>query len=376
MKYKNRIGILFSVILTLFAASCSLYPQIHESQAQLTPEQLAISTAPAIPLSTNTLRGAAENGPRKNLAIGTAVDIDAFNTDAKYRSLLGQQFNMLVPENVMKMYVTHPNIDTFDYSQGDQLVAFAKAHNMQVGGGALLWTSEVPTWIIQGGYTKSELLGILRDYITNVVGHYKGQVQSWEVVNEPLDTNEHNQPSIWDQVIGPEYIDDAFRWAHKADPQAKLYINDFGVEGSDTKAEQYYDLVQGLVTRGVPIDGVGFEEHLDIALPYSQNQATADMERLAQLGLQVQTTEVDIKIQNSTASLQDNLNQQAQLYASVVHACQAVTACNAVVIWGFTDRYSWIPAFTGHPDQPLIYDDEYRPKPAYNAVKNALLHGA
>ncbi|BCL77969.1 beta-xylanase [Ktedonobacteria bacterium brp13] len=271
------------------------------------------------------------------------------------------------------MAVTHPSIDTFDYSQGDELVAFAKAHGMQVQGANLLWTSEVPAWITQGGYTRNELLGILKDYITNVVGHYKGQVQSWEVVNEPLDTNEYNQPSVWDQVIGPDYIDYAFRWAHEADPQAKLYINEFGVETSNDKANQYYSLVQSLVKQGTPISGVGFEDHLDVAQQYPTAQMIANMQRFAKLGMQVEITEADVMLQNSTAPMTQKLNQQAQLYANLVHDCQAVQACNAVTIWGFTDRYTWIPGYTHHPDQPLLFDTQYRKKPAYYAVKNALL---
>lgn len=375
MRYKQHLLALFLIALSLLSSGCSFIPQVDESKtADPAPTQIVAqkSRAKISFQEIHTLRDAALNAHGRSILIGTAANIDAFHTDATYKTVLGREFDLLVAENVMKMDVTHPNIDTFDFSQSDELVSFAKQHAMQIEGANLIWSNQVPAWITSGGYNRAELLGIMKDYIMNVVGHYKGQIQSWVVVNEPLDTDELNRESVWERVIGPQYIDYAFRWAHEADPQAKLYINEFDTELTNEKSNSYYTLVQSLLKRKVPINGVGFEGHLDVAIQYPYAQLVGNMKRFANLGLQIQITEADIKLQNSPDPLPEKLKQQAKLYVDIIHACQDIKQCSGVTIWGFTDRYSWIPNFTHHPDQPLIFDAQYQPKPAYNAIKEAL----
>jgi Beta-1,4-xylanase len=373
---EHRKIIVVIILLALLVSACSAFPGQTNTNTSTTTNGTPMATQTQQPVFSfqdiHSLREAAEKSRVRSIAIGAAANIDAFHTDATYKQLLGQEFDMLVPENVLKMYVTHPSIDVFDFSQADELLSFAQQHNMQVEGANLIWSNQVPAWIMQGNYDREELLGIMKDYIMNVVGHYKGKIPAWTVVNEPLDTDESNQTSIWERVIGPDYMDYAFRWAHEADPQAKLYLNEFGVETQSEKTDRYYNLVEGLVKRGVPISGVGFEDHLDITQSYPLPQMVATMQRFAKLGLQVQITEADVMLQNSTAAITKKFQQQAQAYANLIYACQTVKQCNAVIIWGITDRYTWIATLTHHPDQPLLYDDQYRPKPAYNAVKAAL----
>lgn len=365
MKGKYLPGPLFVCsFFLLFLTACDFFPQFRTDQTNTHVPQVPTEVSET---SAQTLRYAAEHSSKRNILIGTAANMDAFNTDATYKKLLGQEFNLLTPENVLKMDAIHPDIDTFDFSKSDELVAFAETHHMQVEGSSIVWRNQIPYWITHGGYTRPELLGILKDYIYTVIGHYKGKIKSWFVVNEPL------EPSFWEQALGPDYITDAFRWAHEADPQAKLYINEYAIEMPSAQSDRYYHLVQGLVQQGIPVSGVGFQDHLDLAQKYDLSQMTSNLQRFADLGVQVEITEVDIKTQYLHVPTSQRLQQQARLYGEIVSTCQAVKACDGIVIWGITDRYTWVTEETHHPDAPLLFDDQYRPKAAYYAVQNTLL---
>ncbi|EFH87999.1 endo-1,4-beta-xylanase [Ktedonobacter racemifer] len=365
MKGKYLPGSLFVCsFFLLFLTACDFFPQFRTDQTNTPVSQVPTEVSES---SSQTLRYAAAHSSKRNILIGTAANMDAFNTDATYKKLLGQEFNLLTPENVLKMDTIHPDIDTFDFSKSDQLVAFAEAHHMQIEGSSIIWHDQIPDWITHGGYTRQELLGILKDYIQTVVGHYKGKIKSWFVVNEPLET------SFWEQMLGPDYITNAFRWTHEADPQAKLYVNEYGIEMPGTKTNRYYHLVQELISQGVPVSGVGSQSHLNLTRAYNLSQMIANLQRFADLGVQVEITEVDVRTQNLTASMAEKLKQEARLYAMMISTCQAVKACDGIVIWGITDRYTWINSGTHGTDVPLIFDDQYRPKAAYYAVQNALL---
>ncbi len=178
--------------------------------------------------------------------------------------------------------------------------------------------------------------------------------------------------TFWLQKIGPEYIELAFRWAHEADPQALLFYNDYNNEGLNPKSDAIYRLVQDLRSRGVPIHGVGLQMHLRVDLPPDTQAVAANMERLAQLGLQVHITEIDVRIQNGSGSTEERLRAQAQIYRDMLSVCLNATNCPAFVTWGVSDQYSWIPGFTGNPDAPLLFDASFQPKPAYNALVELL----
>jgi len=164
----------------------------------------------------------------------------------------------------------------------------------------------------------------------------------------------------------------AFRWAHEANPQARLFYNDYGGEGLGQKSDAVYSFVKGLLRQGVPINGVGLEMHVTLdSYPHPQD-VLANMQRLAALGLEVQITEMDVEIQYDQRPVQARLNAEAQIYSDMLSVCLSLKQCTAFVMWGFTDLHSWIPGATGHPDAPLIFDEEYRPKPAYFALVNVL----
>jgi len=208
----------------------------------------------------------------------------------------------------------------------------------------------------------------MKDHIFTVVSHYRGQVNMWDVVNEAIGNDGKMRDTLWYRDIGPDYLDWAFRWAHEANPQAHLFYNDYGAEGLNLKSDAVYSLVKGMLQRGVPIYGVGLQMHTSILNAPVKQDVIANMNRLAALGLKVQITEMDVQIQGDTRPMAQRLTAQAKVYSDMLHVCLVVKTCESFVMWGFTDRYTWIPSATGHPDAPLIFDTNYRPKPAYTSM--------
>jgi endo-1,4-beta-xylanase len=359
-----------AVHLALFIASLlfilTAWPAATSSSVQplspIAPQTRSNNDAP-------TLRSLAQ---QRNFSIGTALDFAALQNEPPYRQALAEQFNMVTAEDSMKFDHTEPQPGVYTFAQGDAIVAFAHAHGITVRGHNLVWYRALPAWVANGTFTRDQLINILRDHIMTEVSHYRGQVNIWDVVNEAIDDNGNLRDSIWLRVIGPDYIDMAFRWAHEANPQALLFYNDYGGEGLSHKSDAIYALVQGLVARGVPINGVGLQMHVALNRYPSSRDLLANMQRLAALGLQVQITEMDVSMQGDPRPMQQKLQAQASIYSQALSTCLSFAPCTAFVMWGFTDAYSWIPAATGHPDYPLIFDASYHPKPAYYALLGVL----
>ncbi len=280
---------------------------------------------------------------------------------------------MLTPENAMKFEPLRPSRERYDFDHADALVDFAEKHAMQVRGHTLVWHQQLPSWLTERDWTRDELIEILREHITTVVGRYRGRVAAWDVVNEAVADDGSLRDTIWRQVIGPEYIDMAFRWAHEADPDALLFYNDYGGEVLGPKSDAIYALVRDLLQRDVPIHGVGLQTHVSLDwFPEPQDIAanvdslSANMDRLSALGLVVHITETDVRIERPIT--EDELAKQARIYGAALEACLSAQNCKALVLWGFTDRHSWIPyAFPG-TGAALVFDDAYRPKPAYHSL--------
>lgn len=321
--------------------------------------------------TTKTLRELAAD---RGFYIGAAIAYSPLLSKPEYSTLASKQFNIVVPENVMKWDALEPSQGRFTFTPGDDIVKFAEQNKMKVRGHTLLWHQQLPKWLTTGKFTRDELLDILHAHIKGVVEHYKGRVSAWDVVNEAVADGGGLRQSIWLTTIGPDYIEQAFRFAHEADTDAKLFYNDYGGEGKGRKADAIYNLVKDLKDKGVPIDGVGLQMHIGISSSErpSMDDIAANMERIAALGLQVQITEMDVKIQNGTGSTDDKLAAQAEVYNDVLHTCLQQKAGTALLTWGFTDEYTWIPGYTGKPDAPLPFDKDYKPKPAYAALQTAL----
>ncbi len=309
------------------------------------------------------------------LLIGAAADAPYF-ADANYVQTLGSQYNLIVPENDLKFAETEPAQDQYKFCAADQLLAFANANGMKMRGHNLVWGQSNPTWLLNGNFTADQATTILQNHIYTVVGHYKGQLPDWDVVNEALSNSAPyglDQTSFWYQKLGSGYLDTAFQLSHAADPNAKLFYNDYGGEGLGGKSDAIYNLVQGMISRGVPINGVGLEMHLTLSAP-SQADISANMARLGKLGLEVHVSELDVRIPvdasgNASAA---NLAAQATIYQNVFNACQANPNCTEFLTWGVTDLHSWIPSTFPGTGAGLLFDQQFKPKPAYTSLSAAV----
>ncbi|MFI8997338.1 endo-1,4-beta-xylanase [Streptomyces sp. NPDC053542] len=283
---------------------------------------------------------------------GAAVAPHLGETD--YESTLNREFSSVVAENAMKWDATEPSPGQFNFSGGDELVAYAKQRGKFVRGHALVWHSQQPGWV--QGLTGDALRQAMRNHITKVAGHYAGKIDSWDVVNEAFEWDGSRRQSNLQKQLGNGWIEDAFRTAKAADPKAKLCYNDYGTDGINAKSDAIYRMVKDFRARGVPIDCVGFQSHLasnsDLST-YRQN-----LQRFADLGVHVQITELDVG-GSGTA--------QANVYRQVTQACVAVARCNGITVWGVTDKYSWRAQET-----PLPFNGNYQKKEAYGAVLAAL----
>ena len=288
-------------------------------------------------------------GDRDGVLVGTAVRPSQLSETA-YASTLAREFSMVEAEDAMKWAILRPEQATYDFRQGDEVVRFAQAHQMKVRGHCLVWGRYNPDWLTQGHFTTRQLSRLLREHITRVMKHYRSQVFAWDVVNEGLDENGdvrdslwYNQPGIgWSQK-GTAYIEQVFRWAHKADPHALLFYNEAEGEGLNRKSDAIYTMVKDFKRRGVPIDGVGLQMHiptLDAEIP----AIAANIARLTALGVQVHIKELDVSLPVDSNGLPrpDNLTRQAEVYRGIVRACLNSAGCTAIQTWGFTDKYSWI----------------------------------
>ncbi|MCG7524823.1 endo-1,4-beta-xylanase [Streptomyces sp. OfavH-34-F] len=287
--------------------------------------------------------------------------------DAAYAAKLGSEFGQITPGNSMKWDTVEPVRGQFDFTKGDVVTDFAAQHGQTVRGHTLVWHSQLPGWV--GALPSSQVEAAMTDHITAEATHYRGKVNAWDVVNEPFNEDGTFRTSPFYNAMGKDYIAKALRAAHAADPDAKLYINDYNVEGKGAKSDALYALVSDLLDEGVPLDGVGMQAHLAIqyGFPY---QMQANMQRFADLGLDVAVTELDVRMQLPADATK--LATQSSYYAQVVDACLAVRRCVGITVWDYTDKYSWVPSTFPGEGAANLYDDNLAPKPAYAAVRTAL----
>lgn len=309
-----------------------------------------------------------------NTKVGAAVGVSYLRFEPLYQETLKIEFNSVTDEWSMKWDVIHPNKDSYAFTDADFIVDFAVRNGMAVRGHSLVWHEALPDWLTDYNWTRDELLTILHEHITTLVEHYKGKVYAWDVVNEALNTDGSLRSTIWLDTIGPEYIDLAFQWAHEADPDAILFYNDFGIETAGPKQDALIELLRGLLQRGIPVHGAGLQMHSSNTSPPPAQLATA-IERISNLGLQVQVTEMDVQIYDDVGTFEEKLQRQADQYRGALQVCLDNPACTGVTLWGFTDAHSWVYWLLGHsyPEEaPLIFDPDYQPKPAYFAMTKVL----
>ena len=331
---------------------------------------------------SNTLRYYADQNGKK---IGTAISMwknDLSNENLGETKEVGAQFNMLVAENEMKFDALEPSRGNFNYGSADKLVNFAQRHQMTVRGHCLAWHSQLPSWVSSDGkkndmhWSREEALQILRTHIENVVTHYKGKVSEWDVVNECLDDDQsvvRTNPdgyklrqTVWSLAIGEDFIDSAFVYAHRADPEALLYLNDYDVElQGKAKTIAFRNLAKRLRNSGIPIDGVGLQCHFSLGDVDSVRLAD-NVRSFADLDMKCIITELDVGIPSVT---DENLEEQARCYRVITDIMLNNDNCPNMVIWGLKDNNSWREA-----SNPLLYTAQLGRKPAWYAVRSALRH--
>ncbi len=309
--------------------------------------------------------------------IGTAVDVSRLG-DLTYRNLIRNEFNQVQPENELKWMVLRPSAATYTFTKFDSLVDFATANGMSLRGHVLIGESGYPSWLTTGNFSQAQLREILRQHISTVVGRYSGRIYAWDVVNEAFDGAGQLKATQWLSHpgiggAGTQYIETAFRMAHEADPNALLFYNDTNAETLNAQSDAIYRMALDFKQRGVPIHGIGLQMHLDLN-GIDIRSLEQNIARFAALGLQVQITELDVRlpVPVGAAPTLSQLSLQADIYAIVAQSCLRSPACTAVQTWGVTDRYSWIPDFFPGTSAALPFDSNYAAKPAYYSLRRAL----
>jgi endo-1,4-beta-xylanase len=289
--------------------------------------------------------------------VGAAVP--AFKLgDSQFSTILDREFNMITPENEMKWDATEPSRNGFNFGSADQIVSHARAHGQRMRGHTLVWHSQLPSWV--GSIRDANTLrSVMNNHINGLMGHYRGQIYAWDVVNEAFADGGSGQQrgSVFHDVLGTGFIEEAFRTARAADSAAKLCYNDYNIEDwNAAKTQGVYRMVQDFRSRGVPIDCVGFQSHFGNGGPPGTFQTT--LTNFAALGVEVQLTELDIAQASSTA------------YGNTVRACMSVAKCAGITTWGVRDSDSWRSG-----ENPLLFDRSGNKKPAYDSVLTVLNSG-
>lgn len=404
----RRLGRAGLVATCLMAAPClSLAPAFadhgpaevpqaaEEAQANTsaTPATSAIPPAPTVPArSTHTMRRAAET----HLAIGAAVEPRYLDNPA-YAALLAREFNSVTAENAMKPMAVHARRGELTFEAADRLVDFAEEHHMQVIGHVLVWHQSSPSWLFenQAGepLPREEALANMREHIHAVVGHYRGRVRGWDVVNEAIsDTGPYLRDTPALRAIGEDYVIKAFEFAHEADPNAELYYNDYNIAVLLKRAKALR-LVNELLDAGVRLDAVGVQGHWLVDWP-SVGEIKDGLDAFLDLGVSVDITELDIDPlprqraggadisaieQAGDNPYVDGMPEEAQQklarrYAELFDLFLSEPGVRRVTLWGVDDGASWLNFFPvqGRTNHPLLFDRDLQPKPAYYAVLNSL----
>ncbi|MFF9062079.1 endo-1,4-beta-xylanase [Streptomyces sp. NPDC014882] len=340
--------------------------------------RMSVVDAPGlrVPRSSDAMRDLAAVLPRP-IRMGTALAAGPLLTDSAYRRTAGEEFSMLTPENDFKPQFVQPRRGVFAFAEGDTLVDFAEANRMKVHAHTLVWFEALPAWM-RAEMTHGQRRRVMVEHIRAVAGHFRGKVAEWDVVNEPMSDEDEDysngnrgvRPQLWFEAMGEQYIDIAFHAAREADPHAVLYLNEYGVEEDGPRWDALYALLIRLKERGVPIDGVGFQDHeYDVGDRTDPEVFRRKVRALAELGLKARVSEADVLVDEGEEDI------QARQLAGKLAVCGEEPNCTSFSTWGFTDRYGSTADLRHYPPSPgnaLPWDAAYEVKPAYWALRDVL----
>lgn len=326
---------------------------------------------PATP-TTCTLRDLAR---QLDVRIGaTLEDFEIANAD--YTATLRREFTSLTPENALKLYSTQPERGTLQFTAGDAVVGFGVDSALEIRGHTLVWAKDefTPAWVTAIS-DPAELRQVMEGHVTALMGRYAGRIRRWDVVNEPLDTFGTGPSASVFWTLGADWIGQVFRLAHTIDPAAELWINEYGTDWVPGKHEAFLALVSGMVSTGVPIDGVGIQMHRLPGAVLDRAAFERQLREFTSLGLEVAITELDVPVSPTDPAA---FSLQAEEYRKVVAGCLAVPGCSEITVWGLTDGDTWLDGLGlfPTPTRPLLFDSGFQPKRAYSAVRDEMAAAA
>lgn len=323
----------------------------------------------------------------RGLLTGCAVNANLFRDDEGFRRLLAEQYNIVVPENCLKWSILRPTADTYNFADADSLIAFAETHGMKVRGHNFVWHEGLPAWFA-GTVNKDNAQKFLVDHIHTVGGRYKGKIHSWDVVNEGIWIRDDRPDGLrtsspWFQMLGPGYIDLAFRTAREADPKALLTYNEYGIEHDNDddgkKRAAVFALLRRMKADNVPIDALGIQSHIAVSKIGFNKGVRELLDGAKALGLQVFITELDVN--DDAVATEETAERDkivAEVYRSYLTTALEGPGVKAVLTWGASDKNTWLNngiKFRGqHPDRlqrPLPFDPDYAPAPAFFAMRES-----
>ncbi|EOR94243.1 Endo-1,4-beta-xylanase A precursor [Arcticibacter svalbardensis MN12-7] len=362
----------FKILLASLVVGCTSCAKNDSEPNQVTADKtISASNVTALKLSDNITFQNTMPFP-----IGVGINMGILKRDSKYRAIVVKEYNSISAETAMKMKSLRPSATTYSWSEADNLVKFAEENNKRVYGHALIWGNSLPDWVknFKGGYP--EWKEMFKAHITEVVKHFKGKVVAWDVINEAFADNGDLKNTIWRQKLGPNYIDMAFIFAHRADPSAILFINDYGMEYGNNKRRGLVKYVEGMIQRGIPIGGIATQFHSRVNL--EDAKFSRALNEIAATGLKVHISEMEISLNPGSIKslLLSSLleRQQAAKYEYIVRSYNALPKKQqfGITLWNVTDNDSWVLNYYNRPDWPLPFDGNYQKKPAYQGILNGV----
>jgi len=330
-------------------------------------------------LGTNSLRRSAA---RQGIVFGSSARRKQLFADPLFAELFQQQCGILVPELELKWDALRPTHEQFDFSGADWLYEFSKSYLMQFRGHTLVWENALPLWF-DWYVTSMNAEKVLTDHISTVVGHYAGKVSSWDVVNEAIQVQDGRADGLkitpWIRLIGPEYIELAFRAAHEADPTTSLIYNENWIEPDDSDTEKKRRTVLALLTnlkkRNVPVHGLGIQSHIFAEAQVTGKNFHQFLKEVEDLGLSILVTEMDVRDQHLPADIMIRDRMVGEQYERYLSFLLQFPSVKTILTWGLSSRYTWISAHNKRSDglavRPLPYDSELKPTAAWGAIETA-----